>query len=134
MSTSPSPGPPKRWSMVLSTMSSTLSEAMMRKGDTPKDTTCPTDRQEKCRHPRGTGIFFRERASSTNRQEANWESTVAQAAPATSMWNTKMNRGSRAMFSPAPSITVAIPSPENPWQMRKLFIPVDRRANTVPAV
>ena len=38
------------------------------------------------------------------------------------------------MFSTAPTSTVAMPRPERPWQMRKLFIPVAIRAKKVPAV
>lgn len=45
-----------------------------------------------------------------------------------------MKMGSRMMLSTAPSITVAIPRPENPWAIRKLFMPVAMRAKKVPAV
>ena len=94
----------------------------------------PITRREKPPHPRGTGMLRRSRAHSTKAQEAAWESTVATAAPATPMSSAKINTGSRAILSPAPSTTVAIPIPEKPWQMRKLFMPAAISAKKVPAV
>ena len=60
--------------------------------------------------------------------------TVAMAAPATPIWKTKMKSGSRRIFRIAPMTTVAMPRPENPWAMRKLFIPPEINAKKVPAV
>ena len=115
-------------------ISSTLSLAMIRKGDRPKAATRFITFQEKPPQPSRTGIRLRSRETSTKAQEAHWEITVATAAPATPMSKTKMNNGSRAMLSTAPSMTVAIPSPEKPWQIKKLFMPVAIRAKKVPAV
>ena len=85
-STSPSPGPPYFWSMALRTMSSTLSDAMMRNGERPKAITRRITRQEKPPQPRRMGMDLCRRERSTNAQEAIWERTVAMAAPATSRW------------------------------------------------
>ena len=111
-----------------------LSVAMMRKGDRPKASTRRTMCSSMRPHRRRTGIRFRRRERSTKAQEAIWESTVARAAPATSRWRPKMKMGSRMMLSTAPSITVAIPRPEKPWAIKKLFMPVAMRAKKVPAV
>ena len=46
----------------------------------------------------------------------------------------KINTGSSTIFSTAPSTTVAIPRPENPWAIRKLFMPPAISAKKVPAV
>ena len=108
--------------------------AMMRKGDRPKASTRRMMRQEKPPHRRRTGIRFRRREQRTKAQEAIWESTVARAAPATSRWSTKIKMGSRTILSTAPSITVAMPRPEKPWAIKKLFMPVAMRAKKVPAV
>ena len=116
------------------TMSSTLSVAMIRKGDKPNVTIRIMIFRSKPPHRRGTGIFFRSREQSTKAQEAIWEMTVARAAPATSNFKTKIKMGSSTILSTAPSITVAIPRPEKPWAIKKLFMPVAIRAKKVPAV
>ena len=38
------------------------------------------------------------------RKLTNWLMMVAQPAPATPMWNTKISSGSNAMFSTAPEV------------------------------
>ena len=108
--------------------------AMMRNGDRPKAAMRRMIRQEKPPQVSRTGMLFLRRERSTKAQEAIWESTVARAAPATSRWSTKIKMGSRTILITAPSITVAMPRPEKPWQMRKLFIPVAIRAKKVPRV
>ena len=60
--------------------------------------------------------------------------TVAMAAPVTPIWRTKIKSGSRRIFRTAPITTVAIPRPENPWAIKKLFMPPEINAKKVPAV
>ena len=52
---------------------------------------------------------FPVRKRSTHAAERNCEMTVASAAPCTPMFRTKINTGSRAMLTTAPSSTVIIP-------------------------
>ena len=64
---------------------------------------------------RSTGMsIFPATKATTKAALAAWEITVAMAAPRTPMSKTKMNSGSRAMFSAAPNITDAIPILANP--------------------
>ena len=61
------------------------------------------------------GVFLpKRRIQSVNRQEASWESTVAQAAPDTPILKTKINTGSNTILTKAPMTTESIPSPEYP--------------------
>ena len=78
------------------------------------------------------GTFRPKRKQSTYTQLASWESTVASAAPSTSMCSAKMKMGSSTKFSTAPSTTENIPLRAKPWQMMNWFIPRESRLNTVP--
>lgn len=63
---------------------------------------------------------------------ASWESTVASAAPRTPMFSAKINTGSSAMFSAAPSTTSRMACAAKPCAIIIWFSPVASRANTVP--
>ena len=52
-------------------------------------------------------------------QEASWASTVATAAPAISIWKTKINSGSSIMFRMAPMSVVTMPKSGYPWAVIK---------------
>ena len=65
--------------------------------------------------------------------EHTCDSTVASAAPCTPMSSTKMNTGSSAMLTAAPSMTERIAVPEKPWLITIWFMPLLSRANTVPS-
>ena len=80
----------------------------------------------------GTITRLPNKKATTKAALAAWEITVAMAAPRTPMSKTKMNSGSRAMFSAAPNITDAIPILANPWQMTNWFKPLAARAKNVP--
>ena len=133
-SVSPMPGPPRDWSTALSTMRMTLSREMVRKGVRPKSSTLPMRGTDSRSGSSRMGMSLRRSMASTKTQEAAWDSTVAQAAPATPQPKAKIKTGSSAMFITAPTATVAMPRPEYPWQMRKLFIPVAIMAKKEPAV
>ena len=49
------------------------------------------------------------------------------------MFRAKMNRGSRAMFSAAPMITVSMPTRGKPWALMKGFMPKLTSTGTVPS-
>ena len=57
---------------------------------------------------------------------------MAGAAPLMPMFSVKMNRGSSAMFSAAPMITVIMPTLGKPWALMKGFMPRLIRTGTVP--
>ena len=63
------------------------------------------------------------RKRSTHRAEHPWAITVARAAPRTPIPIPKIKMGSSTMFTKAPSPTVIIPTPPNPWAVMKGFIP-----------
>ena len=93
------PGPPRDWSTALSTMRMTLSREMVRKGVRPKSSTLPMRGADSRSGSSRMGMSLRRSMASTKTQEAAWDSTVAQAAPATPMPRGTMNTTSRTMFS-----------------------------------
>ena len=65
--------------------------------------------------------------------EQTCESTVATAAPRTPISSAKMQTGSSAILTAAPSMTDRIAVPEKPWLITIWFSPTLRSANTVPS-
>lgn len=59
--------------------------------------------------------------------------TVAMAAPAIAHMENEDKKRIEKVFRTAPITTVAIPRPENPWAIRKLFMPPEINAKKVPA-
>ena len=113
-SVSPVPGPPRDWSTALSTMRMTLSREMVRKGVRPKSSTLPMSAGDSLSGSRRMGMDLWRSMASTKTQDAAWDSTVAQAAPATPQPKPKMKMGSSAIFITAPTATVPMPRPERP--------------------
>ena len=68
----------------------------------------------------------------THSAAANWEITVATAAPATPRPSAKMNTGSRAKLMTTPSTVVIIPVRGNPSALIKGVSPVANIENAVP--
>ena len=77
-------------------------------------------------------VFLPQRKSSTHTQETACEMTVAIAAPATPMSNTKMKRGSSAMLTTAPAATITMPYLVYPCTLMKPFMPVESMTRGVP--
>ena len=90
----------------------TLSVAMMMKGEMPSRKILAMIGKFGLPRRRRMFVLFRSRKMTTKAQESTCESTVARAAPATSMRRTKMNSGSSAMFAAAPTSVVAMPVAE----------------------
>ena len=124
--------PPYCCRTVLSAMISTLSPAMMIKGQKPK---VSTRRMILAEYPPKLILTWTRSLNknhSTNAQEQACEMTVAMAAPLTPMLNRKMKMGSRMMFITAPMMVESIASLAKPWQVMNCPSPAVRMANTVP--
>lgn len=117
------------------TIRSTLSEQMVRKGETPKVSTFLQAPQSTGPNGGGTGMDLRRQQRRAKIQLCRLgQESGPGPPPATPRSSTKMKMGSRAILSTAPSTTVPMPRPERPWQMRKLLRPVAMRAKAVPAI
>ena len=57
---------------------------------------------------------FPKRKDRTKQQLANWDKTVATAAPVTHMFHAKMKTGSNIIFNPAPKATASMAILANP--------------------
>ena len=79
-------------------------------------------------------VAFREvRKRTTHKALHACEIIVAKAAPFTPMPNTKINSGSRPMFSNAPIMTEHMAMPGRPWVLMKVFSPTETSTNNVPS-
>ena len=113
-------------------MSITLSMAMMANGVKPSVRIFRA--AGRLRPPRSSRIAARlpRRKITAPAALAIWESTVASAAPRTPMFSAKMNTGSSAMFSAAPSTTSRIACAAKPCAIIIWFSPAASSAKTVP--
>ena len=81
---------------------------------------------------RRRSVLFPVRKRSTHTHESPCDRIVASAAPRTPIPSAKMNTGSSAMFSAAPSTTSRIACAAKPCAMIIWFSPAASSAKTVP--
>ena len=125
--------PPRLCKIAFCTMIIRLSEAIIMNGEMPSFTILPIMRRSGFSKVSLILVPFSLKNTTTNTNDKNCEMMVAIAAPATSILNTKMNRGSSAMFATAPITVVIIPIPEYPCAVMYWLSPVAVIENTDPA-
>ena len=106
----------------------------MMNGDTPKANVAPMILLSGRIYLRSIlNVALREvRKCNTHQALQACERMVAKAAPFTPMPNTKMNSGSRPMFSSAPMTTEHMAMPGLPCVLMKVFSPTETSTNNVP--